>query len=186
MSNPKQLIFPFSLDKKSSIKKFFVPNGCANLIAAIKDDNAGDIFLSGKKGVGKSYLLQATCNDLSSSSFVAAYIPLSEAVKLKPELLDGLESLDLVCIDDLNTICANREWEVACFNLINRCNDTGCRLIFSCSETPSIVVRAWLARRTSVRRKATLRAALRTSFCVSGKFCNRSKRRVRGMQNAST
>ena len=134
MSNPKQLIFPFSLDKKSSIKKFFVPNGCANLIAAIKDDNAGDIFISGKKGVGKSYLLQATCNDLSSSSFAAAYIPLSEAVKLKPELLDGLESLDLVCIDDLNTICANREWEVACFNLINRCNDTGCRLIFSCSE----------------------------------------------------
>ena len=54
MSNPKQLIFPFSLDKKSSIKKFFVPNGCANLIAAIKDNNVGDIFLSGKKGVGKS------------------------------------------------------------------------------------------------------------------------------------
>ena len=134
MSNPKQLIFPFSIDKKSSIKKFFIPQGCANLIAAIQDSKAGDILLSGKRGVGKSYLLQAACNDLSSSSFSSTYIPLSEAMKLNPELLDGLESLNLLCIDDLNAISNNREWEVACFNLINRCNESGCRLIFSCSE----------------------------------------------------
>ena len=55
-------------------------------------------------------------------------------MKLNSELLDGLESLNLLCIDDLNAISNNREWEVACFNLINRCNESGCRLIFSCSE----------------------------------------------------
>ena len=119
MSKPKQLIFPFDINKKSSIKKFFVPQGCDNLIAAIKDNRAGDIFLSGKRGVGKSYLLQAACNDLSSPSFNTTYIPLSEAVKLRPELLGGLESLDLICIDDLHTVAANKEWEIACFNLIN-------------------------------------------------------------------
>ena len=134
MSKPKQLIFPFGINKKSSIKKFFVPQGCDNLIAAIKDNMAGDIFLSGKRGVGKSYLLQAACNDLSSPSFNTTYIPLSEAVKLRPELLGGLESLDLICIDDLHTVAANKEWEIACFNLINHCNETGCRLIFSCLE----------------------------------------------------
>ena len=134
MSKPKQLIFPFDINKKSSIKKFFVPQGCDNLIAAINDNKAGDIFLSGKRGVGKSYLLQAACNDLSSPSFNSTYIPLSEAVKLRPELLGGLESLDLICIDDLHTVAANKEWEIACFNLINHCNETGCRLIFSCLE----------------------------------------------------
>ncbi len=81
MTNPKQLIFPFSIDKKSSIKKFFVAEGCENLVAAIQDNKAGDIFLLGGEGVGKSYLLQATCNDLSSSSFTTAYIPLAEAIK---------------------------------------------------------------------------------------------------------
>ena len=134
MNNPKQLIFPFSIDKKSSIKKFFIAEGCENVVAAIQDNKAGDIFLLGGKGVGKSYLLQAACNDLSSSSFTTAYIPLAEAIKLKPMLLDGLESLNLVCLDDLDAVAANKDWEVACFNLINRCNESGCRLIFSCSK----------------------------------------------------
>ncbi len=44
MTNPKQLIFPFSIDKKSSIKKFFVAEGCENLVAAIQDNKAYGIF----------------------------------------------------------------------------------------------------------------------------------------------
>ena len=134
MKNPKQLIFPFSLDKKSSISKFFVPLGSENLVKTLSIKDGDDIVIFGKKGVGKSHLLQSMCNDHSSDSFFVTYIPLREAIKLQPELLDGLESLDLICIDDLENIASNKEWQVACFNLINRCSESGCRLIFSCME----------------------------------------------------
>ena len=134
MKNPRQLIFPFSIDKKSSLSKFFVPLGSEGLVKALSNKDGDDIVITGKKGFGKSYLLQSMCNDHSSDSFSVSYIPLREAIKLQPELLDGLESLDLVCIDDLEKIASNKEWQVACFNLINHCSESGCRLIFSCME----------------------------------------------------
>ena len=134
MKNPRQLIFPFSIDKKSSLSKFFVPLGSESLVKALSNKDGDDIVITGKKGFGKSYLLQSMCNDHSSDSFSVSYIPLREAIKLQPELLDGLESLDLVCIDDLENIASNKEWQVACFNLINHCSESGCRLIFSCME----------------------------------------------------
>jgi len=134
MKNPRQLIFPFSIDKKSSLSKFFVPLGSEGLVKALSNKDGDDIVITGKKGFGKSYLLQSMCNDHSSDSFSVSYIPLREAIKLQPELLDGLESLNLVCIDDLEKIASNKEWQVACFNLINHCSESGCRLIFSCME----------------------------------------------------
>ena len=134
MKNPRQLIFPFSIDKKSSLSKFFVPLGSESLVKALSNKDGDDIVITGKKGFGKSYLLQSMCNDHSSDSVCVSYIPLREAIKLQPELLDGLESLDLVCIDDLEKIASNKEWQVACFNLINHCSESGCRLIFSCME----------------------------------------------------
>ena len=134
MTNPRQLTFPFSIDKKSSIKKFFIPKGSEALINELSNKNGDDIFLKGYKGSGKTYLLQAACNDLNNLKFATSYIPLNEAIKLDTTLLDGLESLDLVCIDDIDKISSNKYWEVACFNLINRCNESGCRLIFSCKE----------------------------------------------------
>ena len=134
MKNPRQLIFPFSIDKKSSLSKFFVPLGSDSLVKALSNKDGDDIVITGKKGFGKSYLLQSMCNDHSSDSFSVSYIPLREAIKLQPELLDGLESLNLVCIDDLEKIASNKEWQVACFNLINHCSESGCRLIFSCME----------------------------------------------------
>ena len=134
MSKPRQLIFPFSIDKKSSISKFFISKESKSLVAAIEADEADDILLIGRQGVGKSYLLQAICNDKGSNNFSAGYIPLGEAIKHDPMLLDGLESLNLVCVDDLQEIVIHKDWQIACFNLINRCNESGCRLIFSCNE----------------------------------------------------
>ena len=93
MKNPKQLIFPFSIDKKSSLSKFFVPLGSESLVKALSMKNGDDIVISGNKGVGKSYLLQSVCNDHSSDSFSVSYIPLREAIKLQPVLLEGLEAI---------------------------------------------------------------------------------------------
>ena len=35
-------------------------------------------------------------------------------------MLDGLENIDLVCLDDIQLIAGNKEWQQAVFDLYNR------------------------------------------------------------------
>ena len=44
-----------------------------------------------------------------------------------------LENSDLICLDGLENIIANEEWETAVFNLINNTLNNKCRLVFSSS-----------------------------------------------------
>jgi DnaA family protein len=47
--------------------------------------------------------------------------------------------LDLICLDDIDLIASNQEWEFGIFNLINNCLTLDCRLIFSSSINPSSI-----------------------------------------------
>ena len=51
------------------------------------------------------------------------------------EIFQNLASLDAVCIDDLQIILSNEEWEIALFNLINECQQSECSLIASFGGT---------------------------------------------------
>ena len=46
--------------------------------------------------------------------------------------------MDTVCIDDLQLILANQEWETALFNLINECQQSNCSLILSLGGTQPV------------------------------------------------
>ena len=46
-------------------------------------------------------------------------------------VLEGLESLSVVCIDDIEQILGDREWEIALFHLINAVRDHRRRLVVS-------------------------------------------------------
>jgi DnaA family protein len=48
-------------------------------------------------------------------------------------ILDSIENSDLICLDGLENIIANEEWEIAIFNLINNTLNNQCRLVFSSS-----------------------------------------------------
>mgnify|MGYP003312998112 CR=1 FL=1 len=53
--------------------------------------------------------------------------------------IDSLEGLDLICLDDIDLIASNKDWEVGIFNLINDCLSSNSRLIFSSSKNPSSI-----------------------------------------------
>ncbi len=93
------------------------------------------IYLWGAQGTGKSHLLQAVCKTAGG----AVYLPLSEKESMTPEMLDGLETMDIVCIDDIDRIAGDEVWETQIFNLFNRIRDTGHRLIISGSAKPTDV-----------------------------------------------
>ncbi|MFT4058832.1 MAG: DnaA regulatory inactivator Hda [Legionella sp.] len=80
------------------------------------------LYLWGAKGCGKSHLLQASCQ-VVSSTHSAIYLPLHLLKEWGPQTLDGLEEQSLVCIDDIDAIAGDPTWEEALFHLYNKVKD---------------------------------------------------------------
>ena len=79
------------------------------------------LFFWGERGAGKTHLLQAACGLVEQSNNISfAYVPLAMAQEVSPALLEGLEEIDLVCIDDIEHICGRLTWENALFALVER------------------------------------------------------------------
>jgi DnaA family protein len=56
---------------------------------------------------------------------------------MRPEILDGLETFDLVCLDGLDAIAGNSHWETAVFNLFNGLADHSGSLVVSAGNAPA-------------------------------------------------
>jgi len=135
VNNPTQLIFPFQVNQKASFKSFFCSSDNIELMSRLADlvvsKNADELIINGAEGSGKSFLMQAICNELSSSGKQFAFIPMNKAINMGVEIFQNLASLNAVCIDDLQLILSREEWETALFNLINECQQSNCSLILS-------------------------------------------------------
>lgn len=100
------------------------------------DSAPGNLYLWGNPGTGKSHLLQALCTRAADSRGTTAYIPLSQLDELSTEMLEGLEQLDLVCIDDLQRVAGITHWEQALFHLFNRLRDNARSLVIAATSSP--------------------------------------------------
>ena len=142
MNNPTQLIFPFQVNQKASFASFFCSPDNIELMSRLADlvasKNADELIINGAEGSGKSFLMQAICNELSSSGKQFAFIPMNKAINMGVEIFQNLASLDAVCIDDLQLILSREEWETALFNLINECQQSNCSLILSFGGNQSL------------------------------------------------
>ena len=142
MNNPTQLIFPFQVNQKASFESFFCSPDNNELMSRLKDlvvsQNTDELIINGAEGSGKSFLMQAICNELSSSGKQFAFIPMNKAINMGVEIFQNLASLDAVCIDDLQLILSREEWETALFNLINECQQSNCSLILSFGGNQSL------------------------------------------------
>ncbi|WP_068545493.1 DnaA regulatory inactivator Hda [Thalassotalea crassostreae] len=88
-------------------------------------------YLFGQQGVGKSHLLHASCAYASEMKLTSLCLSFSELKQLSVELLDGLEQFDLICLDDLQLIAGNNEWQQAVFDLYNRVIEQDKKLIIA-------------------------------------------------------
>ena len=136
MHNPRQLALQIQINERASLNNFFVSKNNSKTIQILKNilldsNNGAQIFIDDLGSNGKSYLLQAICNDFSNSSNSSIYIPMQEAINLDPSILEGVSELNLICIDDVDLINKRREWELALFNLINECYEKDCFLLLS-------------------------------------------------------
>ena len=135
MPDPRQLALKIQINERASLSNFFVSKNNNKTIQILRNillspEKGDQIFIDDLGSNGKSYLLQAICNDFSNSNNSSIYIPMHEAINLEPSILEGVSQLNLICIDDVDLI-NKREWEIALFNLINECYEKECYLLLS-------------------------------------------------------
>ena len=134
-----QLTLNIRLDDSATFANFYVGNNQVLLFALqemLKGVGSPFIYCWGPSGVGRSHLLQACCHKLSEQGQTAAYVPLSRFRELSPDILEGLERLSLVCLDDVNAVIGDEDWEVALFHFYNRAFEHHTRLCISAENPP--------------------------------------------------
>ncbi len=98
----------------------------------------GVTWLAGAPASGKSHLLQASCA-LAPAAWRCGYFPLAQLATLGPGALEGLPRLDLVCLDDVQQVAGQPEWERALFGLYRELEEGGHSLIVAAAEAPALI-----------------------------------------------
>lgn len=138
----RQLALPVRLRDEATMDNFFATQAMRPLLGALCSQAKGDaeaiIYLHGPHGCGKSHLLQASCHLAGAG---AQYLPLADLVEYAPaEVLQGMDTLQLVCLDDIHRVLGRADWELALFNFYNCARHNGCSLLVSADAAPRALV----------------------------------------------
>lgn len=134
----EQLTLNVGLRDETTRDNFLPLAGSAPALSAVSEliSGLGDkyLYVYGPADSGKSHLLQSACHELTGE---AVYLPLAELSGYPAdELLSGMEGLQLICLDDVEAVVGDSQWEQALFHLFNRASAQGCRLLFAANAAP--------------------------------------------------
>ena len=107
----------------------------AQLKAFAANQGEGFILLQGAPASGKTVLLQTVCQEAQQGGQDAVYLSLEHFSQYAPEWLHDLQQHDLVCLDAIDTIAGNAEWEQAVFHLFNAMRDQQKRLLLATRQS---------------------------------------------------
>lgn len=138
----EQLILGVQLRDDASFANFSAGTN-QQLVEILQTITCGDAeqftYFWGLRGLGKSHLLQACCHEAQAHDRTALYLPLSRLDEFSIEMLQGLDSLDVLCVDDIQYIAGRADWEEAFFHLYNSLRDAQTRLVIAASAAPKEV-----------------------------------------------
>ncbi|GAA5134299.1 DnaA regulatory inactivator Hda [Thalassotalea piscium] len=103
----------------------------ANVSNESEDKTIPGYYLFGLSGAGKSHLLHASCSYAAELKLSSVCLSLGEVQQYPVNILDGLEQMDLVCLDDVQLISESTIWQQAVFDLYNRIGEQGKKIIIS-------------------------------------------------------
>jgi len=104
---------------------------------SIKANQPNGFYLFGLSGVGKSHLLHACSTYAAYLHKTSVCLSCAELLLLSVEVLDGLEQIDVICLDDIQLIANNSIWQQAIFDLYNRVLEQGNCLLISGDQSAS-------------------------------------------------
>ncbi|QBF81447.1 DnaA inactivator Hda [Shewanella maritima] len=140
--SPKQLSLPVYLPDDETFDSYYPASGNDELIeklqASAKGELCNSLFIFGPEKSGRTHLLHAACAQANELERRTLYVPLGIHASISTDLFEGLESLQLICIDDVDAIAGHPIWEEALFHLYNRINEQqDCQLIVSGCKSPT-------------------------------------------------
>ena len=98
--------------------------------------DTGFVYFWGGAGSGKTHLLQALCRQVQAQGESCAYVPLAQAPRMAPRVLEQLEQMAAVCIDDVHRIAGDGDWQSALFGLGERCRQRHTLLVIAGNAPP--------------------------------------------------
>jgi len=99
----------------------------------------GAAWICGPAASGKTHLLQAVCARASEHGGRAGYFPLAELASLGVGVLEGLTLLGCVCLDDLDRVVGELEWERALFAVLREIQEREGRLVVAAKAPPALL-----------------------------------------------
>jgi DnaA family protein len=88
-------------------------------VRAVADGAPDTVWISGPHASGKTHLLQAACRSASLAGRRAMYVAPLEEHAAEPEILAGLEGVDLLALDRVDAVAGDPAWERQLFVLFN-------------------------------------------------------------------
>jgi len=137
----RQLTLGVQLKERATFASFLTARN-VELVAHLRHvactTPAGSTWLAGPHTAGKSHLLQSVCAAVPAGKR-AAYLPLESLLPFGPASIEGAGRLDVLCLDDVQTVAGLDDWERALFSLWNLAQERGATLLFAARENPAQV-----------------------------------------------
>ncbi|MFK5894160.1 MAG: DnaA regulatory inactivator Hda [Pseudomonadota bacterium] len=130
MTSHQQLPLEFHHVQEQNFNQFVFGSN-SDLLPILKDPLQNVLFIWGNSFSGKTHLLSALYHQYLKENKSAIFLPLSIKQELSVEMLENIESSELICIDDIDAIAGDREWEEALFCLYNQMKTSGNKLLIS-------------------------------------------------------
>jgi DnaA family protein len=115
----------------------YYPGPNAAVYAAIKHvaTNPGQqvLWCWGAAGSGRSHLLQASVAAAAAAGEACAWLPLAGDEAIVPGMLEGMGGLDLLCVDDIDAVAGDDEWERQLFRVFEELRNHKGRLVVTAS-----------------------------------------------------
>jgi DnaA family protein len=140
---------------------------------------AGTSWVCGPHGAGKTHLLQAVSAQ-ASATLRTGYLPLKDLVRFGVEVLEGLRQLECLCIDDIDAVVGQREWERAIFGVLQGIEEGGGRLIAAAESPPALL--QWALPDLGSRFAASAVFQLRVLDEVEQQAALQLRARLRGVE----
>jgi DnaA family protein len=137
----QQLTLSVGLNDEATFDSFYTSDAnkltLNTLSGSLRQETDSMIYLYGSASSGRSHLLQAVCCEADVLGLSGVYLPLADMQLYNPsEIFEGLESQQVLCLDDIDIIAGNDLWEREIFNLYNRVLAVGGYVVFSANCAP--------------------------------------------------
>jgi len=142
---PTQYSLDIALPKFATFETF-IDSSDSQLLSVLKQlaqeslSEPHQYFLWGSACTGKTHLLQAICNHQANTQQNAIYLPMKELISQQASLLNDMQQLDVLCIDDVDVVLGDEEWDRQLFFLINELRASNKSIVMTATVNPHEVM----------------------------------------------